>query len=79
MFSLFRFQGEEDAGIAAFYRYVEVFTPLQKACAQLHLPCSKLNMEKITSYCRTQPGWSVAHIASAMGWREIFHSGCVQE
>ncbi|KAH8868684.1 85/88 kDa calcium-independent phospholipase A2 [Schistosoma japonicum] len=73
-YSLFRFQGEEESGVALFSRYVEVLDPLHLACMKMGLSIDRTQLEKITSYCRNQCGWGAAHVAAAMSWREMFLS-----
>ncbi|KAF5402138.1 85/88 kDa calcium-independent phospholipase A2 [Paragonimus heterotremus] len=76
-FSLFRFQGDEDTGIAAFTRLFEVLQPLHMARASLNLPCDRVCIERITTLCREQCGWSAAHIAAALPWPEVFYSSAL--
>ncbi|KAF8566671.1 hypothetical protein P879_01511 [Paragonimus westermani] len=76
-FSLFRFQGDEDTGIAAFTRLFEVLHPLHMARSSLNLPCDRVCIERITTLCREQCGWSAAHIAAALPWPEVFYSSAL--
>ncbi|KAF6780111.1 hypothetical protein AHF37_00481 [Paragonimus kellicotti] len=76
-FSLFRFQGDEDTGIAAFTRLFEVLQPLHMARSSLNLPCDRVCIERITTLCREQCGWSAAHIAAALPWPEVFYSSAL--
>ncbi|KAA3678674.1 calcium-independent phospholipase A2 [Paragonimus westermani] len=75
--SLFRFQGDEDTGIAAFTRLFEVLHPLHMARSSLNLPCDRVCIERITTLCREQCGWSAAHIAAALPWPEVFYSSAL--
>ncbi|CAH8678264.1 unnamed protein product [Schistosoma haematobium] len=76
-YSLFRFQGEQEAGVAVFLRYIEVLDPLHLACMNMSLSIDRTYLEKITAHCRNQCGWSAAHVAAAMSWREVFLSESV--
>ncbi|CAH8665396.1 unnamed protein product [Heterobilharzia americana] len=71
-YSLFRFQGEEEAGVAVFSRYIEVLDPLHSACVNIGLTIDRTCLEKVTGYSRNQYGWGAAHVAAAMSWRELF-------
>uniref|UniRef100_A0A094ZXW2 85/88 kDa calcium-independent phospholipase A2 n=1 Tax=Schistosoma haematobium TaxID=6185 RepID=A0A094ZXW2_SCHHA len=73
----YRFQGEQEAGVAVFLRYIEVLDPLHLACMNMSLSIDRTYLEKITAHCRNQCGWSAAHVAAAMSWREVFLSESV--
>ncbi|KAG5443311.1 85/88 kDa calcium-independent phospholipase A2 [Clonorchis sinensis] len=77
-FSLFRFQGDEESGLAAFARHVEVLMPLHLARVSLNLSCDRVLIERITALCREQYGWTAAHIAAALPWPEVFYSSAVK-
>ncbi|CAH8676907.1 unnamed protein product [Schistosoma rodhaini] len=76
-YSLFRFQGEQEAGVAVFLRHIEVLDPLHLACMNMNLSIDRTHLEKINTYCRNQCGWSAAHVAAAMSWLEVFLSESV--
>nr|CAH8820443.1 unnamed protein product [Trichobilharzia regenti] len=71
-YSLFRFQGEEEAGVAMFSRFMEVLDPLHLACISVGLTIDRTCLEKITTYSRNNYGWGAAHVAAAISWRELF-------
>ncbi|VDP39237.1 unnamed protein product [Schistosoma margrebowiei] len=74
-----KFQGEQEAGVAVFLRYIEVLDPLHLACMNMSLSIDRTYLEKITAHCRNQCGWSAAHVAAAMSWREVFLSDLLNE
>ncbi|CAH8565248.1 unnamed protein product [Schistosoma turkestanicum] len=76
-YSLFRFQGEQEAGVVVFLRYIEVLDPFHLACINMKLSIDRTHLEKITAYCRNQCGWAAAHVAAAMSWHEVFLSESV--
>ncbi|KAA0193711.1 85/88 kDa calcium-independent phospholipase A2 [Fasciolopsis buskii] len=78
-FSLFRFQGDEEAGLAVFVRYYDVLSPLHEAHISLRLPFDRLAIEKITTLCREQCGWSAAHVAASLSWSEVFKCPAVKK
>ncbi|CAL8073611.1 unnamed protein product [Calicophoron daubneyi] len=78
-YSLFRFQGTEEAGAAAFARHIEVLEPLHSSSGSLNLPFDRVQIEKAAALCREQLGWTAAHIAAAASWPEVFQSSAVRD
>ncbi|THD18831.1 85/88 kDa calcium-independent phospholipase A2 [Fasciola hepatica] len=77
-FSLFRFQGDEEAGMAAFVHYYEVLAPLHEAHVSLQLPCDRTAIEKMTTLCREQCGWSASHVAASLSWSDVFKCSALE-
>nr|CDS32390.2 calcium independent phospholipase A2 VIA [Hymenolepis microstoma] len=54
------------------FRFAEIFHELTKICAVHDVKIDKAWLEKVTSMCRRNPKWNLAHFAAAINFAEAF-------
>nr|CDS19602.1 calcium independent phospholipase A2 VIA [Echinococcus granulosus] len=73
VFSLFRFQGDVNDGIATFKHFAEVVHEMSKICGIYDVKVDKVWLEKVTAMCRRHPKWTFAHITACLNFPEALN------
>ncbi|KAL5108067.1 85/88 kDa calcium-independent phospholipase A2 [Taenia crassiceps] len=73
VFSLFRFQGDVNDGIATFKHFAEVVHEITNICYIYKVKVDKIWLEKVTTMCRRHPKWTFAHITACLNFPEALN------
>ncbi|VDD74908.1 unnamed protein product [Mesocestoides corti] len=72
VYSLLRYQGDVNEGVASFRHYAEIFHLMMLICAKYCVAIDKLWLEKLMLLCRNHPHWTLAHFAACLKFNEAF-------